>query len=59
MSIKHCSSGQRRVAEDDWSRYFGAGGQFYRLPSRERKPETAMNLEDLVRGFGYRGPLFG
>ncbi len=59
ITIKHCSSGQQRVAENDWAAYFGAGGQFYRLKSSEVNSETHVNREDLVRGFAYRSPLFG
>jgi hypothetical protein len=57
VSITHCSSGQRRVAVDDWRRRFGGGGHFYRLPDRERSAETDANLPRLLKGFAFRPPF--
>ncbi len=59
ITIKHCSSGQRLVAENDWARYFNSGGAFYRLPARAESAETHANLERLIRGFDYRMPFDG
>jgi hypothetical protein len=30
IEIEHCSSGQGKVAKNDWSTYFKAGGKFYK-----------------------------
>ncbi|MGZ8415038.1 MAG: hypothetical protein ACXW05_20105 [Gemmatirosa sp.] len=57
VTIKHCSSGQRLVAENDWAKHFGAGGSFYRLPARAKSAETHANRERLIRGFDYRMPF--
>ena len=44
IGIRHNSSGQRKVAENDWS-YFGNGGKFYRLQSTTPvTPGTALNM---------------
>lgn len=44
ISIRHNSSGQKKVAENDWS-YFGNGGKFYRLQSTTPvTPGTALNM---------------
>lgn len=59
ITIKHCSSGQRRVAVDDWGKRFGAGGYFYRVPAREVTVEFQRNLQRLVRGFAYELPHLG
>jgi hypothetical protein len=57
ITIKHCSSGQRKVAENDWAQWFRSGGQFYRLPAREQTAETHANRQRLISGFGYRTPF--
>jgi hypothetical protein len=54
IAIKHCSSGQRKVAENDWARHFHAGGSFYRVPDGTRGAESHANLQRLIRGFDYR-----
>lgn len=44
IGIRHNSSGQRTVAENDWS-HFGKGGKFYRLPaSTTVAPAAALNM---------------
>lgn len=44
IGIRHNSSGQRKVAENDWS-YFGNGGKFYRLQSTTpAAPGAALNM---------------
>jgi len=30
IEIQHCSSGQGKVAVNDWAKYFKAGGKFYK-----------------------------
>jgi len=32
ITIRHCSSRQRRVAINDWADYFGGRGKFHRMP---------------------------
>lgn len=32
--IRHCSSGQKKVADNDWAQYFKSGGRFYKSPKR-------------------------
>lgn len=44
IGIRHNSSGQRKVAENDWS-WFGNGGKFYRRQSTAPvTPGTALNM---------------
>ena len=57
VTVKHCSSGQRKVAENDWTTHFGAGGRFYRLPSRESSVKANVNLQRFAKGFSYRPPF--
>jgi hypothetical protein len=59
ITIRHCSSGQRKVADDDWAKRFGSGGQFYRLPSRDASAAAHANLQRLVKGFAYKPVLGG
>jgi len=57
ITIKHCSSGQKKVAEDDWAKRFGGGGRFYRLPAKEASIESHANLHRFAKGFTYRKPF--
>jgi len=57
ITIKHCSSGQKKVAENDWTKHFGGGGKFYRLPKNEVSPEAHANLRRFERGFAYQLPF--
>jgi hypothetical protein len=57
ITIRHCSSGQRKVAEDDWAKRFGAGGYFYRLPAKEQTAASHANVQRVIRGFDYRAPF--
>jgi hypothetical protein len=61
ITIKHCSSGQQMVAENDWATHFRRSGYFYRPPQAMKSVTTEVNLDRLTRGFEYRplrlGPL--
>jgi hypothetical protein len=57
ITIKHCSSGQKKVAENDWTQFFAGGGAFYRLPARAKNAEQHANLQRFRKGFGYRRPF--
>lgn len=57
ITIKHCSSGQRRVAENDWASYFGRGGKFYRLQAEDDLPEAHINLRRFRVGLPLQGPM--
>ncbi|MFN8651009.1 MAG: hypothetical protein U0133_03795 [Gemmatimonadales bacterium] len=54
ITIKHCSSGQRLLAENDWDGYFKRSGFFYRRPGDGKSARTEANLDRMVRGFEYR-----
>lgn len=55
--IKHCSSGQRKVASNDWKQYFHSGGAFYRLPDRLKTAQAHANLQRFVKGFAFTDPF--
>jgi hypothetical protein len=57
ITIKHCSSGQQKVATDDWATKFASGGKFYRLPAKEANAEMHANLHRFAKGFAYRKPF--
>jgi hypothetical protein len=54
IMIRHCSSGQRKVATDSWTKHFGDTGAFYRVPAREKSAQSDANFQRFVKGFDYR-----
>lgn len=51
ITIRHDSSGQRKLADNDWASYFKGGGKFYRKGSASSaSPREMANADRLARG---------
>jgi hypothetical protein len=57
ITIRHCSSGQKKVATNDWETYFHSSGAFYRVPAREASASSHANLSRFRKGFAYQAPF--
>ncbi|HUQ83156.1 MAG TPA: hypothetical protein VM076_18535 [Gemmatimonadaceae bacterium] len=57
IMIRHCSSGQAKVATNDWVTHFHSSGAFYRVPPREASAASHANLSRFAKGFTYRAPF--
>jgi hypothetical protein len=57
ITIRHNSSRQKKVAENDWKTYFKGGGKFYTKSATIKSPREQAKASRLKRGLPYKDEL--
>jgi hypothetical protein len=57
ITIKHDSSGQKKLAENDWKTYFKGGGKFYTKAAAVKSPREQAKAGRMQRGLAYKDEL--